>query len=82
MDEQLKFIIEQFEKNEINYWIDSGTLLGLVRDGKLIEGDNDIDVGVWETEINKIENWLPVNLSSEQHNTKKYFYGNKERDNL
>jgi phosphorylcholine metabolism protein LicD len=55
MDEQLKFIIEQLEKHEINYWVDSGTLLGLVRDGKLIKGDNDIDISVWDTEIEKIQ---------------------------
>ena len=54
MDEQLKFIIEQLEKYEINYWVDSGTLLGLVRDGKLIKGDNDIDISVWESEVEKI----------------------------
>lgn len=35
--------------SEINlfYWFEFGTLLGVVRDGKLIEHDTDIDIGVF-----------------------------------
>ena len=35
-----------FKKNEIIHWIDSGTLLGLYRDGELITGDKDVDISV------------------------------------
>ncbi|MGI6393704.1 MAG: LicD family protein [bacterium] len=76
MDEQLKFIIEQFEKHEINYWVDSGTLLGLVRDGKLIEGDNDIDVGVWESEVEKIQQIKSVFLEN-SFSIKEFLYKKK-----
>lgn len=40
-----------FEKYGISFWLDSGTLLGLVRDGKLIEKDNDMDLRVWKSDI-------------------------------
>jgi len=40
------------EKVGVNYWISSGNLLGIYRDGKLIDHDTDIDVNVsadWNT---------------------------------
>ncbi len=42
------------DKHGVEYWIDSGTLLGAVRDGKFIPWDNDIDLGSWESELPKI----------------------------
>jgi len=35
------------EKYGINFWIDEGTFLGAYREGQIIEGDKDIDVGFW-----------------------------------
>ncbi|MFO7951370.1 MAG: LicD family protein [Bacillota bacterium] len=35
------------EDLEIPYWLDQGTLLGLVREGRLLAGDHDIDLGVF-----------------------------------
>jgi phosphorylcholine metabolism protein LicD len=35
-----------FDKNCEKYWLDYGTLLGYVRDGKLLPGDDDLDFGV------------------------------------
>lgn len=31
----------------IEYWLDSGTLLGVIRDNNLLKNDLDIDLGVW-----------------------------------
>jgi len=39
-------LLNIFNENNIIYWLDSGTLLGLERDGKLISGDKDIDISV------------------------------------
>lgn len=39
-------LLNIFHEHNIKYWLDSGTLLGLHRDGKLISGDNDIDISV------------------------------------
>ena len=42
------------DKNNINYWLDEGTLLGAVREKKLIEWDHDIDLSIWYTDLEKI----------------------------
>jgi len=45
--EILRRIKEVFDKYDIEYWLDYGTLLGAVRDGKFISWDTDIDLGTW-----------------------------------
>ncbi len=35
-----------FEKNTIDWWLDYGTLLGCVREGKVLKNDKDLDFGV------------------------------------
>jgi phosphorylcholine metabolism protein LicD len=52
--EILKKIKKIFDKHNIEYWLDEGTLLGAVRDKKFIEWDHDIDFGVWTETIPKI----------------------------
>lgn len=50
----LKFLIEItqiLEQNKITYFLDSGTLLGLYRDGAILEGEVDIDLGVFKAEL-------------------------------
>ena len=39
--------------NKINYWVCHGTLLGIIRDNKLLSWDSDIDFAVWEDECPK-----------------------------
>ena len=38
------------EANGIDYWCDFGTLLGLYREGDIIRGDKDADLGILESE--------------------------------
>ena len=44
--------ISILNKNKVDYWVCHGTLLGIIRDGRLIEWDNDIDIGVIKSEKN------------------------------
>ena len=37
----------------IHFWLESGALLGLIRDGALISWDHDIDLGIWRDEIDE-----------------------------
>lgn len=53
--ESLVFINNLLKKSNITTFLISGTLLGMIRDGGLIEGDNDIDIGVWAEEKNELE---------------------------
>jgi hypothetical protein len=56
IDEQLKWITDILKKYKIDYVVDSGTLLGLIRDGELIKWDKDIDISVFDKDINKLDN--------------------------
>jgi hypothetical protein len=42
--------IEQLDARRIPYWLNSGTLLGIVRDGGLLAWDRDVDISVWESD--------------------------------
>ncbi len=55
MDNQLAWIVGLLNDARIGYWVDSGTLLGLVRDGKLLEHDLDIDISIWDTDTDKMD---------------------------
>ena len=51
----LEFGIDLLKKREINYWLDCGTLLGAIRDEKLLSWEKDIDIGVLREEINELD---------------------------
>lgn len=48
---ELKEILDEYN---VEYWLDCGTLLGAVREGKLIPWDKDIDLGVWYRDQSKM----------------------------
>lgn len=51
----LKNIKKILEEEEVEFWLDCGTLLGAVRDGKFIPWDMDIDLGAYRTEYEKVK---------------------------
>lgn len=53
-----------FESRSISYWVDQGTLLGLVRDGRPLAGDNDIDISVWFRDVKNVRPKLVAELRS------------------
>lgn len=46
--ELLRFVSNLFQSKNIQFYLGYGTLLGAVRDGKFIKGDNDIDLMITE----------------------------------
>ncbi len=42
-----------FEALRIPYWLDQGTLLGVIREGGLLGTDHDLDLGMWEEDYRK-----------------------------
>ena len=54
LTEDLKQILQILDKNDVNYWIDYGTLLGIIRDGDFIPWDDDIDLGCLSSDGCKI----------------------------
>lgn len=53
-EQELEFITNLLNQNNINYWLDSGTLLGLYREGKILDHDKDIDISMWNSEEDKV----------------------------
>ena len=53
-----KDVKEIFDSNGINCWLIYGALLGMVREGKLLEWDRDIDIAVWDESLLDIESAL------------------------
>ena len=47
--------VDILEKNNITYWLDFGTLLGAYRDGKIIEQDYDIDIGILHKDLERVK---------------------------
>ncbi len=61
--------------HKVDYWIDGGTLLGAVRNGKFIDWDDDIDVCLLVDDYHKIREIL----KKENKKTKHYFLYNNCR---
>jgi len=57
--ENLRETKDILDKNGVEFWLDSGTLLGAVREGKIIEWDNDIDLGTWYNNVTKLTSIFP-----------------------
>lgn len=56
--ELFKKVVTTLDENNIGYWIEFGTLLGFVREGKIIPWDNDIDLV--SLEFDKVKKIIPV----------------------
>ena len=55
----LKVATKALEEVDVFFWLEFGTLLGVIRDGKLIEHDTDLDVGIMLSDYSpKIEKAL------------------------
>ena len=59
-----------FNDNNIEYWVDFGTLLGVHRENDIIIGDNDCDICIWEKDEDKIR---PILQELENSNSNIYF---------
>jgi len=71
-----KKIIPILEKNNIEYWIYGGTLLGAIRNKGIIPWDDDIDIGILDKDVNKLLN-LKSELNSLDLDISEIFFGYK-----
>ena len=51
----LATFIGVLEQIDVCYWLDSGSLLGLHREQRLLPWDHDIDIGLWESDLPKVK---------------------------
>ncbi len=56
---ELEWICSLFWEKGIDFWLDSGTLLGITREGRLLAGDGDIDLGMWASEKSRLNEIVP-----------------------
>jgi len=54
-DAVFKIAVKILTDNNINYWVCHGTLLGIIRENRLLPWDHDIDFAVWDYEHSKEE---------------------------
>ena len=77
-----KKTIELLNKKDIPFWLESGTLLGIIRDRKIIPGHKHIDIGIPGKYFDKLDTiiWEDRKISIPS-NVKEYLrlnYGNWE----
>ena len=71
-----KDIQSLFNNSGMTWWLDSGSLLGLVRDGHFLKQDHDIDIGLLYKENNPVETLLEEFATRGFRIVKFYFHGN------
>jgi len=54
----LRTVTDLLDSNNIDYWLEGGTLLGVVRENRLLPWDNDLDISIKEEEWPKLEKVL------------------------
>ena len=64
--EQFSFLINIFDKYNLNWWNHAGNLLGSVRHGNFIPWDDDIDLGMMRKDYQKFIEVLPKELESKK----------------
>lgn len=78
----LKNLIENLNLFNINYFVDFGTLLGIVREGDLIPWDDDIDLSIPEKEINKLIANIDEIIKKINHDTNCEYHLNNDRKRI
>ena len=52
-------VIEVFDRHNLTYWLDYGTLLGAIRSGNIIAWDGEFDISIWEVDLPLLEKIIP-----------------------
>ena len=52
----LKDVTDLLDENDIPYWLEGGTLLGIIRENRLLPWDNDMDISIKEEYYEKLLN--------------------------
>ena len=76
-EKALEHTIHLLIDNRVKYWLDGGTLLGVVRDGSFIAGDTDIDIAVMIYDSDVL-----YNILKEDGYNINYFYADSENKKI
>lgn len=50
-----KYVFRILESQNVRYWLEGGTLLGAMRNGDIIPWDYDVDIGIYQDDIDHVE---------------------------
>jgi hypothetical protein len=56
---ELEQVCNFLKEAGIRHWLSAGTFLGIYRDGKFLEGDSDIDIGIRGEDVGNIQSTIP-----------------------
>jgi phosphorylcholine metabolism protein LicD len=70
-EKELFELVKILDQNKINFFLWGGALLGIKRDGKLLEWDWDIEIGLFEKDLKK--NWIKILQILNQNNFNIYY---------
>lgn len=76
---QLKEVCGTLAQYGVNYWVDGGTLLGIVREQRLLPWDDDIDLSIKCNDLTKLENLRHV-FHKKGYSVSKFFVGRINND--
>ena len=51
-------VVKSLDSLNIEYWLEGGTLLGIKRESRLLPWDNDLDLSINNSQINKIDDLI------------------------
>lgn len=54
LDPILEPFVQGLEDEGVRYWLEAGSLLALVREGRFFTGDKDLDIGVWADDLDRL----------------------------
>tara|TARA_Y100001935_G_C17225916_1_gene467760 strand:- start:281 stop:1027 length:747 start_codon:yes stop_codon:yes gene_type:complete len=58
VQETLKTLNLFFKENEIDFWVEAGTALGIYRDNEIMPWDHDMDVAIWYDQMPELKNFF------------------------
>ena len=72
------YISEKLRSNNIDIWLEYGSALGAIRDGGIPDGDDDIDIGIWEEDWSNLSKVIKEGMPFEYlYEFRKCFSGGK-----
>ena len=75
LEEQIEWISKLLNNKKIEYFVDCGTLLGIMRGGKILDHDDDIDFTLWNKDINKLKTLFLEIKKKNYKITEESYYG-------
>ena len=58
LEKSLAEVHDVFERHGVCFWLRDGTALGVVRGGRILASDDDVDIGVWAQDLPAVERAL------------------------